>query len=88
MLLSMTAAGRVFIWAHILKENWEVFAPGFRSLEKNVEYIESETEFDLNPDPAKIVVEPSYDDEQVRISASFSAGVSVSSPGKLFIFGF
>lgn len=49
MLLTVTVAGGLFIWAYIIAENWDVFAPGFRSLSHNKEHVESETEFDLNP---------------------------------------
>jgi hypothetical protein len=49
MLVSITTTGSVFIWAYIISQNWDVYAPGFRSLSQNVEYIESETEFDINP---------------------------------------
>ena len=37
------------VWAHLLSQQWDVYAPGFRSLLQNEEYVESETEFDLNP---------------------------------------
>ena len=37
------------VWAHLLSQQWDVYAPGFRSLQQNEEYVESETEFDLNP---------------------------------------
>lgn len=37
------------VWAHLLAQQWDVYAPGFRSLRQNEEYVESETEFDMNP---------------------------------------
>lgn len=40
--------GSVYVWAYIISQNWDVYAPGFTSLASNVEYVESETEFDLN----------------------------------------
>ena len=45
----MTDRGTVMVWAHLLSQQWDVYAPGFRSLQQNEEYVESETEFDLNP---------------------------------------
>lgn len=65
--MSVTVTGRVFLWAHMIKENWETFAPGFRSLAQNKEHIESETEFDLNPDDAVVVEEETPDVEKVML---------------------
>lgn len=48
ILLSMTDSGTVLVWAYILAQNWDVYAPGFRMLSHNEEYVESETEFDLD----------------------------------------
>lgn len=48
ILLSITEVGTVLVWAYILAQNWDVYAPGFRILSHNEEYVESETEFDLN----------------------------------------
>lgn len=50
ILLSITGVGTVLVWAYILAQNWDVYAPGFRILSHNEEYVESETEFDLNPE--------------------------------------
>jgi hypothetical protein len=49
ILLSRTDHGTVLVWAHLLAQQWDVYAPGFRSLQQNEEYVESETEFDANP---------------------------------------
>ena len=52
--------GSVYIWAYIISQNWDVYAPGFTSLASNVEYVESETEFDLNrPDDDEQSKQPS-----------------------------
>lgn len=48
VLLSINSDGGVYVWAFLLSQNWDVFAPGFRSLTRNEEYVESETEFDIN----------------------------------------
>lgn len=64
--MSITVTGRVFVWAHMIKENWEVFAPGFRSLAHNQEHVESETEFDLNPTEEANAKDEDMEDEEVR----------------------
>jgi len=45
-LLSITAMGRIYIWARHYAENWSAFAPDFKELDENVEYVEREDEFD------------------------------------------
>jgi hypothetical protein len=49
LLVSITNTGSVFVWAYMIAQNWDVYAPGFRMLLQNEEYVESETEFDINP---------------------------------------
>ncbi|XP_065316630.1 retinoblastoma-binding protein 5 homolog isoform X2 [Gordionus sp. m RMFG-2023] len=41
-------AGSVALWSHPRIENWSAFAPDFRELDDNVEYLERESEFDLS----------------------------------------
>jgi COMPASS component SWD1 len=52
--ISMTA-GVVYIWAKDYTENWSAFAPDFKELEENEEYVEREDEFDLMPEAEKVV---------------------------------
>eukprot|EP00878_Enallax_costatus_P008310 GHUV01008688.1.p1 GENE.GHUV01008688.1~~GHUV01008688.1.p1 ORF type:complete len:460 (+),score=137.30 GHUV01008688.1:145-1524(+) len=51
-LITLTSSGKVYIWSHIWDENWSSFAPDFYELDENVEYVEEEDEFDLNPKPS------------------------------------
>ncbi|GMH39772.1 hypothetical protein BSKO_07670 [Bryopsis sp. KO-2023] len=53
ILLSIANSGKLFIWSKIYTENWSAFAPDFQELEENQEYVEAETEFDLNDMPAR-----------------------------------
>eukprot|EP00960_Hanusia_phi_P071635 767594-Hanusia_phi.AAC.24 len=47
IIASCGQSGKVYIWAKQYSENYSAFAPNFKELEENEEYIEREDEFDL-----------------------------------------
>ncbi len=46
-LLAACAGGRTMVWARALAQRWSAFAPDFRDLAANDEYVEREDEFDV-----------------------------------------
>ncbi|KAJ0464495.1 putative transcription factor WD40-like family [Helianthus annuus] len=54
IVVSVSLTGLVYIWVKDYTENWSVFAPDFRELDENEEYVEQEDEFDLMPETEKV----------------------------------
>ena len=54
IIVSVSLTGLVYIWAKDHTENWSAFAPDFKELEENEEYVEREDEFDLIPGTEKV----------------------------------
>ena len=54
IVVSVSLNGLVYIWAKDYTENWSAFAPDFKELEENEEYVEREDEFDLIPETEKV----------------------------------
>jgi COMPASS component SWD1 len=54
VVVSVSLTGLVYIWAKDYTENWSAFAPDFKELEENEEYVEREDEFDLVPETEKV----------------------------------
>ena len=42
-------SGRVYLWSILTPQRWSALAPDFVEVEENVEYIEKEDEFDIQP---------------------------------------
>lgn len=55
LVVSVSVTGMVYIWAKDYTENWSAFAPDFKELEENEEYVEREDEFDLVPETEKVI---------------------------------
>eukprot|EP01135_Chromosphaera_perkinsii_P006327 Nk52_evm56s485 gene=Nk52_evmTU56s485 len=91
IIASISAHGIIFLWTTNFNENWSAFAPDFKELEENVEYIEREDEFDANDDIAdeeKRIEKERIDAELIDITtveriAAFEDGEEENnSPGK------
>ncbi|XP_047338875.1 protein RBL-like [Impatiens glandulifera] len=67
IVVSVSFNGLVYIWAKDYTENWSAFAPDFKELEENEEYVEREDEFDLIPDTEKVKEVYVDEDEEVDI---------------------
>ncbi|CAO2824580.1 unnamed protein product [Amaranthus hypochondriacus] len=67
IVVSVSLTGLVYIWAKDYTENWSAFAPDFKELEENEEYIEREDEFDIMPETEKVKESGVDQDEEVDI---------------------
>ena len=55
IMLSLSSSGDVYVWAKNYTEKWSAFAPDFRELDENEEYVEREDEFDLAPHDPRLL---------------------------------
>ncbi|KAF7145051.1 hypothetical protein RHSIM_Rhsim04G0193600 [Rhododendron simsii] len=67
IVVSVSHTGLVYIWAKDYTENWSAFAPDFKELEENEEYVEREDEFDLMPETEKVKESEVDEDDEVDI---------------------
>nr|GME13904.1 protein RBL isoform X1 [Ipomoea batatas] len=67
IVVSVSLTGLAYIWAKDYTENWSAFAPDFKELEENEEYVEREDEFDLVPETEKAKEPDVNEDEEVDI---------------------
>ncbi|KAF2140025.1 uncharacterized protein K452DRAFT_253767 [Aplosporella prunicola CBS 121167] len=42
-------SGRIYLWSIVTPQRWSALAPDFAEVEENVEYVEREDEFDIQP---------------------------------------
>ncbi|KAB5511808.1 hypothetical protein DKX38_028836 [Salix brachista] len=67
IIVSVSLTGMVYVWAKDHTENWSAFAPDFKELEENEEYVEREDEFDLIPEAEKVKESDINEDDDVDI---------------------
>ncbi|KAK4750286.1 hypothetical protein SAY87_027735 [Trapa incisa] len=67
LIVSVSVTGLVYIWAKDYTENLSAFAPDFKELEENEEYVEREDEFDLMPETEKVKESDVNEDDPIDI---------------------
>lgn len=54
IIVSVSWAGKIYIWVNECIQEWSAYAPSYKKLDENEEYVEREDEFDLVPDTVQI----------------------------------
>ncbi|KAI4384327.1 hypothetical protein MLD38_002498 [Melastoma candidum] len=67
IIVSVSLTGLVYVWAKDHTENWSAFAPDFKELEENEEYVEREDEFDIVPETEKVKASDVNEDDEIDI---------------------
>jgi COMPASS component SWD1 len=68
--------GRVYIWNILTPQRWSALAPDFVELEENVEYVEREDEFDIQPPEELQKRRLDLEDEEVSVSLGHLVGAN------------
>ena len=67
VLVTVGSSGKAYIWTKKYQENWSCFAPDFRELANNEEYVEKEDEFDANVPMVPKETNEAYTNEAIVI---------------------
>jgi WD40 repeat protein len=54
LLVLVYQSGSILVYHKTVAENWSAYAPSFREVSENVEYVEAEDEFDFDPDGSSV----------------------------------
>ncbi|KAK4533165.1 hypothetical protein CCYA_CCYA15G4022 [Cyanidiococcus yangmingshanensis] len=54
LLVLTYQSGSIQVYHKTVAENWSAYAPSFREVSENVEYVEAEDEFDFDPDGSSV----------------------------------
>ncbi|XP_071735469.1 uncharacterized protein [Rutidosis leptorrhynchoides] len=68
IVVSVSLTGLVYIWTKDYTEHWSAFAPDYRELEENEEFVEQEDEFDLMAGTEKVNKSSQNEDDEVDIT--------------------
>ncbi|KAJ2786897.1 chromatin binding protein [Coemansia interrupta] len=72
---SISTFGIIYLWTRVPQQNWNAFAPGFRELEENVDFIEPEDQFDRRVAMPDGVVVDCAEDRILREKRAANAAV-------------
>ncbi|KAK5113958.1 hypothetical protein LTR62_003081 [Meristemomyces frigidus] len=60
-------SGRIYLWGLVMPQRWSALAPDFSEVEANIEYVELEDEFDIQPEEELVKRRLDQEDEIVDV---------------------